>query len=119
MVMQFFTFITYPLSKPLSWILDFFIGKEKEKSSALREIVRYAGRKDNMAMIANNTLELRRKLARDVMTPLSRVKMLSDEDKINAKLRQSIRMGHTRMPVCKGGDPNNVSCLVKNYIIIL
>lgn len=72
--------------------------------------------------IVRETLKLATKTVSDAMTPASAVRMLSADDVVfdEDTLASTLGMGHSRVPVYRGGDRNNVvgTLMVKKLIVL-
>lgn len=73
------------------------------------------------AHIIQQTLKLHRETAQSIMTELAEVRMINFESLLDTEtMARIIGMGHSRLPVYRGGDRRNVVglLLVKNLIVV-
>ncbi|WKY02961.1 hypothetical protein Q1695_016341 [Nippostrongylus brasiliensis] len=124
-IMVFFMVLTFPASYPLSKILDCIVGKEIRMSYDRRMLSGLMRQQKydtvNMAEVVENALNLQVRRVRDVMTPLDKVFMLPDNMEINTHLKRQLSENrHTRIPVYKGNDKNDVIGIlnVKDLLLI-
>eukprot|EP01027_Heterolobosea_sp_BB2_P013467 GEZU01019431.1.p1 GENE.GEZU01019431.1~~GEZU01019431.1.p1 ORF type:complete len:345 (+),score=38.11 GEZU01019431.1:103-1137(+) len=119
--------IMFPISWPISKFLDMILGKDHIrylKRSHLIELVSEHEQhvhsphspqseggpllKDEVTVI-RGALELNQKTVGQVMTPLHRVFMLSDREVWDeATMRRVLEAGHSRIPVYRDGDKNDI-----------
>ncbi|CAI9767697.1 unnamed protein product [Fraxinus pennsylvanica] len=121
--------IVFPLSYPISKLLDFLLGKGHSVLLRRAELKTFVDMHANQAgkggeltydetTIISGALDLTQKTAKDAMTPLNGVFSLD----LNAKLDNDtmsliISKGHSRVPVFSGSPSNIVGLvLVKNLI---
>eukprot|EP01026_Neomeris_dumetosa_P005709 TRINITY_DN11688_c0_g2_i1.p2 TRINITY_DN11688_c0_g2~~TRINITY_DN11688_c0_g2_i1.p2 ORF type:complete len:448 (+),score=35.26 TRINITY_DN11688_c0_g2_i1:2-1345(+) len=125
--------ILYPIAKPISMILDRFLGKEigniysRDELQALisfhvREPVAAleSGLTQDEHRILVGTLNYKDRLVKDVMTMLDRMYMLDVIMKLNFENMLMIyKSGYTRIPVYEGEHHNIVGILfVKDLILV-
>ncbi|KHJ99795.1 hypothetical protein OESDEN_00196 [Oesophagostomum dentatum] len=115
LVTKFFMFVTAPLSYPISKVLDYVIGKKAGglNRDRLIELLKMSSDKEkNFEMaedvkIAVGALEFVNKVAKEVMTRIEDVFMLSEDDILDATtLAEIVYRGYTRIPVYEGSDRN-------------
>ncbi|CAJ0598409.1 unnamed protein product [Cylicocyclus nassatus] len=123
-IMVFFMVLTYPASYPLSLLLDCVVGKEvritmdRHMLGSLMRQQKYDTAK--MADVIENAMMLEVRRVKDVMTPLDKVFMISEETEINLKLKQQLKeFRHTRIPVYKGDKNCVIGVLnVKDLLLV-
>ncbi|KAL9163246.1 hypothetical protein ABFS82_06G027900 [Erythranthe guttata] len=128
-VVRLLVIIVFPLSYPISKLLDLLLGKGHSALLRRAELKTLVGMHGNEAgkggelthdetTIISGALDLSEKTAKDAMTPLSSVFSLD----LNAKLDNDtmsliISKGHSRVPIYSGTASNIVGLvLVKNLI---
>uniref|UniRef100_A0A182LW72 CNNM transmembrane domain-containing protein n=1 Tax=Anopheles culicifacies TaxID=139723 RepID=A0A182LW72_9DIPT len=108
--------ITFPLSFPISKILDFLLGKEIGNyydRERLKELVKVTNDvndldKDEVNVIAG-VLELRKKTVQQVMTRLEDAYMLPIDDILDfEKITEIIQSGYSRIPVFEGENREEI-----------
>lgn len=124
---KFFMVVTFPLSYPISLVLDKILGEEmgqifnKEK---LQELIRMTadrqGLLDNEANIISGALELNNKSVEDIMTKIEDVYMLDINTELDFEtLTEIMRHGYTRIPVYDNQITNIVNLLnIKDLALI-
>ncbi|CAI5441157.1 unnamed protein product [Caenorhabditis angaria] len=127
----FFMVFTFPLTWPISKLLDIMVGKDDSDSKnvdadvlmGLQGEENYASKDFNeVVTLVRNTLKLRRKKASDIMTPIEKVFMISDRQVITRRfLNAIVSKGHTRLPVCAADDANTIRGVlnVKDLVLML
>ncbi|EYB97871.1 hypothetical protein Y032_0136g1971 [Ancylostoma ceylanicum] len=126
---RFFMFITAPLSYPISKVLDLILGEEVDQFDRRRlvEILKMSTEKEENVdlaadvKIAVGAMEFTTKVAKDVMTKIDDVFMLSENEILDATtLAEIVHRGYTRIPVFVDGDRNKVKSLllVKDLALI-
>ncbi|KAK6155644.1 hypothetical protein DH2020_009892 [Rehmannia glutinosa] len=128
-VVRLLVIIVFPISYPISKLLDWLLGKGHSallRRAELKTLVDMHGNEagkggeltHDETTIISGALDLTEKKAKDAMTPLSRVFSLD----LNAKLDNDtmsliMSKGHSRVPVYSGSPSNIVGLvLVKNLI---
>ncbi len=99
-------FIFYPVAAPLAWLLDKILGEElptmysrKELMGILEEHGGSTLKKDE-ERIARGALTFGDKMIRDIMTPRSMVKGIEQDQVLDAKTIEDLRLsGYSRFPV--------------------
>ena len=124
-LMYLFAFITFPIAKLLDWLLGEHVGYNyrRQELKALVGLLHHANSQykleDDEVNIIQSVLELRDKKVQDIMTPIENTFMISVDSKIDAScLKQIADGGHSRIPVYKGTDRENIigMILVKSLI---
>ncbi|ESO10268.1 hypothetical protein HELRODRAFT_139909, partial [Helobdella robusta] len=114
---KFFTILTFPLSYPISLILDCILGKEIGyvfNRDRLRELIRVTEDKIDLERdelkIISGALDLSKKTIADVMTRIDDVYMIEENSLLNFEtLNQIICSGYSRIPVYSGSRHNIVA----------
>ena len=110
-----FLVLLYPLTKPLAYLLDTFLGRElqtayskKEFRAIVREQKKLGKRQGGSGIdqdefeILEGGLEYSTKMVGDVMTPLKNTFYVQEMDMLNpAVLRLIHKRGHSRIPVLR------------------
>ncbi|XP_031109799.1 DUF21 domain-containing protein At5g52790 isoform X2 [Ipomoea triloba] len=121
--------VVFPISYPISKLLDFLLGKGHSallRRAELKTLVNLHGNEagkggelthDETTIIAG-ALDLTQKTAKDAMTPLSRVFSLDLYSKLNDETMSLIlNRGHSRVPIYSATPTNILGLiLVKNLI---
>ncbi len=106
-ITKFFMLVTFPLSFPISLVLDCILGEEMGNTynrDRLRELLKVTEGdldlvKDEVNIIAG-ALELSKKTVRDVMTKLEDVFMLEINSLLDFEtMNQIMKTGYTRIPI--------------------
>lgn len=116
--------LTAPISWPLGKLLDWILGQGHHalfRRAQLKSYVTIHGvvegfggslTEDEVKVICG-ALDLARKTARHSMTALSKVFMLSSEDKLDQQtLKAVLTSGHSRVPVYRGNDRTDIVGLI-------
>uniref|UniRef100_A0AC34FFU4 CNNM transmembrane domain-containing protein n=1 Tax=Panagrolaimus sp. ES5 TaxID=591445 RepID=A0AC34FFU4_9BILA len=118
--------LTYPLSWPISKILDCVLGDEvvSYDRKRLMELIKMSTRnEDGLAeelKIAVGAMEISDKTVSDVMTKVHDVFMLPSDTTLNTKtVAEILRMGYTRIPVFESDRNNIVSLLFVKDLALL
>ncbi|XP_023682243.2 metal transporter CNNM4 isoform X1 [Paramormyrops kingsleyae] len=119
LVTKFFMFLTFPLSYPVSKLLDCVLGKEigtvynREKLVEMLKVTEPYNDlvKEELNMI-QGALELRTKTVEDIMTPLSNCFMINTDTVLDFNTMSEImESGYTRIPVYDDERSNIVDIL--------
>ncbi|XP_042068944.1 metal transporter CNNM4 isoform X1 [Haplochromis burtoni] len=119
LVTKFFMFLTFPLSFPVSKLLDFLLGQEigtvynREKLVEMLKVTEPYNDlvKEELNMI-QGALELRTKTVEDVMTPLANCFMIQADAVLDFNTMSEImESGYTRIPVYDEERSNIVDIL--------
>ncbi len=119
MVTKFFMLLTFPLSFPVSKLLDYILGQEigtvynREKLVGMLKVTEpYNDLVKEELNIIQGALELRTKTVEDVMTPLSNCFMIHTDTVLDFNTMSEImESGYTRIPVCDTERSNIVDVL--------
>ena len=108
-VIKLVTFISYPLSKPLSWVLDRMLGSEPGRLHSRAELGLLIGEHkiateseldDDEVEIIQSALQLSEKMVREIMRPIEEVFWLSQDSVLDAHTVDIIKAnGYSRVPV--------------------
>ena len=118
-ITKFFMLITFPLSYPISRILDCVLGEEVGavyNRDRLRELLKVTEEnmdlvKDEVHIIAG-ALELSKKTVRDVMTKVDDVYMIAFNGTLDFDtMNEIMKTGYTRVPVYEGERSNVIALL--------
>ncbi|KAL5777997.1 hypothetical protein ACOSP7_010923 [Xanthoceras sorbifolium] len=124
-------FLFYPVSYPISKVLDWMLGKGHAallRRAELKTFVNFHGNEagkggdlthDETTIIAG-ALELTEKTAKDAMTPITKAFSLDLDATLNLDTLNAIMtMGHSRVPVYSGNPTNIIGLiLVKNLLTV-
>ncbi|PVU89199.1 hypothetical protein BB559_005198 [Furculomyces boomerangus] len=121
--------ILYPLSYPISRILDKALGSDRKmlyRKAELKELVNLNGTiyGGNLTIdevtIIKGALDLSEKLVVDVMTRLENVYMLSYDDILDEDLiLEIVEKGYSRIPVYNGTRENIVGILLVKSLVLV
>lgn len=126
-ITRIFMIITFPLSFPISLILDKILGEEighvydREKLQELIQVTKdFSELKNDEVNIIAGALELTKKTVVDVMTKIEDVFMIDINSKLDFDTIAEIqRRGYTRIPVFEGEKTNIVHLLnVKDLTLL-
>lgn len=128
-LVKFFVFIFYPVCKPLSIILDRFIGKDPgqiyERNELKKLMFMHAARSAESGIGAGEVdlmvgaMELHEKTVMEVMTPVSEVLMLEANERLNEETIQLISdHGHSRIPVYQTNKNNIIGVLFAKDLLM-
>lgn len=118
-ITKFFMLLTFPLSFPISKILDCVLGEEVGavyNRDRLRELLKVTEEnmdlvKDEFHIIAG-ALELSKKTVKDVMTKIEDVYMISYDGCLDFDtMNEIMKTGYTRVPVYEGEKSNIIALL--------
>jgi CBS domain containing-hemolysin-like protein len=108
-LMKLMVFVTYPVSKPLSWLLNHLFGAEKRKLESRHElgimISEHALAKDSEldedeVEIIKGALQLSEKRVRDIMTPIDITYWLTPDTVLTAETIDTLKAnGYSRVPI--------------------
>ena len=126
-LIYFFMFLTFPISFPISAILDKALGEEVgnilSKSQMKRMFEMLEGEnviKSQERKIIQAALDLQEKSALDVMTKIEDVYMLEINTKLDQENLKEIYMkGFSRIPIYEGNKDNIVGILMARDLILI
>jgi metal transporter CNNM len=128
-LLRFMVFVTYPVSKPLSWLLDRLFGAEKHQLESRHElgvmISEHVGSRESEldedeVEIIKGALQLSEKRVRDIMTPIEHTYWLTPDTVLNDEIIDTLKSkGYSRVPIL---NRRNTQCfgilLVKELVDI-
>ncbi|CBZ37725.1 hypothetical protein, conserved [Leishmania donovani] len=128
-LVKFFVFIFWPVCKPLSMILDKFIGKDPgqiyERNELKKLMFMHAARSAESGIGAGEVdlmvgaMELHEKTVMEVMTPVSDMLMLEANERLNEETIQLISdRGHSRIPVYQTTKNNVIGVLFAKDLLM-
>lgn len=120
-LVKIFVFILYPISGPISWVLDKALGEEMATIYSKKELMKIIEEHEDVKesdvdedeeKIVKGALTFSDKTAEEVMTPKSVAKMLEASTKIDAALLREVKeSGYSRIPVYEKEVDNVVGVL--------
>jgi len=120
--------ITFPISWPVSKLLDFILGKGESilfRRQELKELVNIHAESNKGPLsfdettIIKGALDMKNKKVTSCMTPLESVFMLPIEQKINKEILKMIyETGHSRIPIFKQSRQNIVGLLITKRLLL-
>ncbi|XP_019055959.1 PREDICTED: DUF21 domain-containing protein At2g14520 [Nelumbo nucifera] len=129
MLVRLLLLVFFPISYPISKILDFLLGKESStllRRAELKTFVHMHGNEEGRGgeltrdetTIISGALDLTQKTAKDPMTPISETFSLDITAKLDKHTMGLITSkGHSRVPIYSGSPSNIIGLiLVKNLI---
>ena len=122
---KMFMFLTFPLSFPISKILDLILGEEigtKYDRQRLIELLRVADHDldDKQVNMLGGALALKDKCVKQIMTPIKDAYMLPLETTLNFKTIYEIKSsGHSRIPVYQGDQDKIVYILMAKDLLFV
>lgn len=128
-IVKFFVVIFWPICKPLSLILDKFIGKDPgqiyERNELKKLMFMHAARSAESGIGAGEVdlmvgaMELHEKTVMEVMTPVSEMLMLEANERLNEETIQLISdHGHSRIPVYQTTKNNVIGVLFAKDLLM-
>ncbi|KAH7707332.1 ancient conserved domain protein 4 [Aphelenchoides avenae] len=126
-ITRFIMALTFPLSYPISKVLDFVLGEEvvSYDRKRLMEMIKMstiddAGGLADELKIAVGAIEISDKTVEDVMTKIDDVFMLPDTTVLNTKtVAEILRTGYTRIPIYSGDRSSIVALLFVKDLALL
>lgn len=128
-IVKFFVVLFWPICKPLSLILDKFIGKDPgqiyERNELKKLMFMHAARSAESGIGAGEVdlmvgaMELHEKTVMEVMTPVSEMLMLEANERLNEETIQLISdHGHSRIPVYQTTKNNVIGVLFAKDLLM-
>lgn len=120
-------FATYPISKPLAWLLDAILGKEKYRYYSKRKMERFvelhthesSNIDSDEIRIMKGSLTFSDKPVKNIMTPWDKVYAISENEVLDEELRSEIhKEGFSRIPVFHNNKNTIVGVLFTKDLII-
>ncbi|AAZ10788.1 protein of unknown function DUF21, putative [Trypanosoma equiperdum] len=129
-LVKFFVLLFYPVCKPLSMVLDRFIGMDPgqiyERNELKKLMFMHAARGaesglgEREADLMVGAMELHEKTVMDVLTPIWETFMLEASQPLNEETIQLIcERGHSRIPVYQGNRNNIVGALFTRDLLMV
>ncbi|CCD14178.1 unnamed protein product, partial [Trypanosoma congolense IL3000] len=128
-LVKFFVIIFYPVCKPLSILLHYFIGtdpgqiyerNELKKLMFLHAARAESGLGEREVDLMVGAMELHEKTVVDVMTPIWEALMLEASQPLNEETIQLIcERGHSRIPVYQGSKNNIIGALFTKDLLMV
>ncbi|MCK5490863.1 MAG: HlyC/CorC family transporter [Candidatus Pacebacteria bacterium] len=130
-LVKIFTFILYPISWPIAWVLDKGLGEEIATIYSRHELIKIIEDHEDSnesdidvdeELIIKGALSYSNKVVDDILTPRTEVFSLAYDQKLTGNIVKNIfETGHSRVPVYKENLDNIVGILyikdllAKNY----
>jgi metal transporter CNNM len=120
--------VMYPVTKPLSLMLEFFLGAEEPRAYSQAEFIRLvsmrAGPSESLATTQVNLIEgalsFRSKAVKEVMTPVSNMFAVRSSDVLDFDLMERIfRTGFARIPVWDDVGEDVVGVLFTKDLVLV
>jgi CBS domain containing-hemolysin-like protein len=117
-----FTPAIWFLNASSNWVLKYLLRVEPMKEGELahseeelRLILDESERSDEVSSIGRqilvNTLDMRRRVVRDIMTPRGEVVYLDIEESFDQNVKKALESKHTRFPLCRGHLDNTIGLI--------
>lgn len=126
-IVNFFIFLLFPISWPISWILDRMLGEEMHTIYSKKELMKIVEEHEEMEesnidadeeRIVKGALSFSDKTVRSVMTPRRVVYALEAKSIIDKKLLENIKKsGFTRIPIYRKSIDDIVGVLYSKDLI--
>ena len=126
-IVQVLIYLLYVFTKPLSIVLDIWLGDEigtihtrQELSELLRIHVDHGAMDEETGNVAQGAIKYQNMLVKDVMTDIGKCYMLSASDNLNfKKITEIFRSGFSRIPVYEKNKDDIIGLLlVKDLIFV-
>ncbi|ESL12140.1 hypothetical protein TRSC58_00098 [Trypanosoma rangeli SC58] len=129
-LVKFFVLLFYPVCKPLSMVLDHFIGTDPGQIYERNELKKLmfmhadhgseSGLGEREVDLMVGAMELHEKTVMDVVTPISEVLMLEASEPVNEEMIQLIsERGHSRIPVYQRRKNNIIGVLFAKDLLMV
>lgn len=128
-MMKLVILLFYPIAKPLSMILNFFLGVEEDTIFNRRELIEIIKQHEdhNLSSIDEDeeriilgALEFSKKTAGELMSPKRTIFMLGKDQELDLELLNRIKeSGYTRIPVYQESRDNVIGILYAKDLIVL
>lgn len=126
-ILYIFVFLSFPISFPLSAILDKLLGEDagnvynKNKMKRLFELYEKEELLDpGERKMLTAALELHEKKTHEVMTPLDKAFMLDIDSLVDKELLRKIyEKGYSRIPIFEGSQDRIVGILLARDLILI
>ncbi|RNF17850.1 CBS and cyclic nucleotide-binding protein domain-containing protein [Trypanosoma conorhini] len=129
-IVKFFVLLFYPICKPLSVVLDHFIGTDPGQIYERNELKKLmfmhaahgseSGLGEREVDLMVGAMELHEKTVMDVLTPISEVLMLEASEPVSEEVIQLIsERGHSRIPVYQRSKNNIIGVLFAKDLLMI
>eukprot|EP00512_Aurantiochytrium_limacinum_P003877 CAMPEP_0171496948 /NCGR_PEP_ID=MMETSP0958-20121227/6989_1 /TAXON_ID=87120 /ORGANISM="Aurantiochytrium limacinum, Strain ATCCMYA-1381" /LENGTH=732 /DNA_ID=CAMNT_0012031115 /DNA_START=408 /DNA_END=2607 /DNA_ORIENTATION=- len=126
-IVKFFMIVMYPITKPLSLVLDFIFREEigaiyssKQLGTLLEIHVKHQQIDEEQARMMGGAMTYKAKLVKDVMTKKESMFMLPASQVLDFETMSKIfQHGYSRIPVYQDGDRNKIVGLLLTKDLIL
>lgn len=108
-VLKLMVLLTYPVSKPLSWLLNNLFGAQKRQLESRHELgvmisehalAKESELDDDEVEIIKGALQLSEKRVRDIMTPIDQTYWLAPDTVLTAQIIDTLKAnGYSRVPI--------------------
>ena len=108
-VIKFFMFITWPIAKPVSYVIDKFLGEEAPHKFSKGEIISFISEQEDLIespidedeeRIVHGALRFSNTTVNEIMTPRSVVMSVELDEELSVNRLNELReSGHSRFPV--------------------
>lgn len=126
-LMKLMVLVTYPVSKPLSWLLNHLFGAEKRQLESRHElgimISEHALAKDSEldddeVEIIKGALQLSEKRVRDIMTPIENTFWLTPDTILSDEIIDTLKSnGYSRVPILNRGKTQCFGILLMKQLV--
>lgn len=126
-IVRVIMFLLYPVAKPLSMVLDYFLGAEMGtyySRTEFQKLITMHVDKSHLAAteaaIIRGALTFRSKAVKEVMTPIDRVFSVKASDRLDQALLEKIfHAGYSRVPVWDEAGMNIIGLLYAKDLVLV